>query len=47
MIKAKEPKIRPASCVLVCEYSQVVPSLCTASLIHSLEEAKHWNVKEF
>lgn len=47
MIKAKEPKIRPASCVLVCEYSQVMVSLCAVCLIHSLEEAKHWNVKEF
>lgn len=47
MIKAKEPKIRPASCVLVFEYLQVMLSLCTACLIHSPEEVKHWNVKEF
>lgn len=30
MIKAKEPKIRPTSCVLVCEYSQVMLSLHAA-----------------
>lgn len=40
MIKAEEPKIRPASCVLVCEYSQVMLSLYAACLIQSLEEVK-------